>query len=130
MTEKHMKQAIENVELNKIYYKVIATLPLQSKIVLALCIKFKVDNNSIYLNNYEHYRLYTETCKAFGIDALMPHRVQDLINELNMLGIIKINHVSRWKETGIPRKITLKAPCETIIKALSSDERIQTILTS
>lgn len=128
VTEKHIKQATKNIELNRVHEGIV-TLPLQSKIVLAACINFnlKTNNKETNLNTGEHYRLYKEACSALGTNALTPRRVYDLINELNMLGIINIKFANRGRR-GITREITINVPDETIIETLSKDDRIQTIL--
>ncbi len=128
VTEKHIKEAIINMELNRVYEGIV-TLPLQSKIVLAACINFnfKTNNKEANLNTGEHYRLYTEACSALGTNALTSRRVYDLINDFNMLGIINTEVTTRGGK-GTTRKITMSVPDKILIDALSKDDRIQTIL--
>ncbi len=123
-----MKRPAENVELNQIQHKAISTLPIHSKIVLAMCIKFKNGDYNIHLRIPEYYWSYKEACETIGIDALTVRGVYERINELNTLGILRIIRITRWEESGMLKRIAMKADCEGIIKALSNDEQIQNLL--
>ena len=75
----------------------------------------------------ELYELYSDISKELMIDQLTQRRISDLINELEMLGIINCRVVSKGRY-GRTKEISLSVPIREIREVLSNDYRISEVI--
>ena len=124
VTVKHVEKAWKQIERDRVV-EVVKTLPLHVKLVLASI----VTSNSDVTYTGEVYARYAEYAKMLGIETLTLRRVSDILNELDMLGLISVKVVSRGRR-GLTKEIRLASSKKALIEGLLSDERIQEIFSS
>lgn len=98
----HVKMARDRIEHDK-FVDVVKTLPTQQQRVLEAILKLTNENEEI--TSGKLYEAYTEVSKK---DAVTYRRIFDFINELEMLGIISTNTVSRGRGKGRTNIIRLQ----------------------
>jgi len=110
ITKNHIKNALRNIELDKIKYT-IQTLPLQSKLILwSIYLLEKKKSKDEVTTTGEVYTKYRSECAKIPlIEPLTQRRIGDLINELDMLGLIHAEVVSSGRQ-GRTRHIKLNIP--------------------
>ncbi|MFX0092916.1 MAG: ORC1-type DNA replication protein [Candidatus Hodarchaeota archaeon] len=123
--EEDVKTAKATIETNSIN-QVIGTLPLQSKIVLTSAYLMNKNNNKITTGDL--LTQYTSICKEIGIEALSQRRVSDLINELDMLGIINARVVSQGRH-GRTKNISIAVPEADVQSALQPNRYLRAYVT-
>lgn len=114
----HAKKAREELEMNAAA-EVVRTLPYHSKLVLlslAAMRGFAESTGSLYIT-------YRKICETLGIEPLTQRRISDIINELDMLGILTSKVVSRGRY-GKTKEVSLGIDPGTLLRVLSSDSRI------
>ena len=116
--EEHVRLAQKEVEKN-LAVDVIKTMPLHVKLVLAsiyVLTKEKVKNLTTGLI----YNKYVYLSKIMGIEPVTQRRISDIINELDMLGLINARVVSlgRYGRTKI---IKLSVSSNSIEEGLKED---------
>ncbi|MHA2172704.1 MAG: Cdc6/Cdc18 family protein, partial [Candidatus Kariarchaeaceae archaeon] len=126
----HVRKASDVIETDTVA-EVLITLPIHSKsVLLAISI---LDNNKSknkandMVTTGEVYKEYSRICRDLHIDELTQRRVGDLINELDVLGMIRASVVSKGRY-GRTRVISLAVQPLEIHKALAKDNRIDEIL--
>ncbi|HFC49591.1 MAG TPA: AAA family ATPase [Thermofilum sp.] len=118
VTEEHVSLAQKEIERNLVV-DITKSLPLHVKLVLA----------SIYMLEKERarnlttgmiYNRYVELSRVIGIDPVTQRRVSEILNELDMMGIINARVVSlgRYGRTKI---ISLSVPKNSIKEGLEED---------
>ena len=103
----------------------LRTLPIQSKLVLyTIYLLEKSGEKEVITGSI--FDVYSEFCGKLGLDMLTQRRVGDLVNELDMLGIInaKVESKGRYGRT---KKIKLLVPQSQVKDVLEDDERIKSI---
>ncbi|MEM7819504.1 MAG: orc1/cdc6 family replication initiation protein [Candidatus Aenigmatarchaeota archaeon] len=113
ITEKHIDMAQEKIDLDRVV-ETIKNQPKQSQAVLYAIIilndKIKEKKNGKWVDSRmltgDIFEMYKNICNANGLNILTQRRVSDLINELDMLGIITANVVSKGRY-GRTREISL-----------------------
>ncbi|HIP88490.1 MAG TPA: ORC1-type DNA replication protein [Thermococcus paralvinellae] len=95
VTEKHVWKAQEKIEQDTME-EVIKTLPLHSKILLYSIVLLD-ENGDLPANTGDVYAVYKELCDYMDVEPLTQRRISDLINELDMLGIINAKVVSKGR---------------------------------
>ncbi len=120
--EKHVKQAQEKIETDRIV-EVVRTLPSQSKLVLlsVVILDHHMDGS---LTTGEAYNIYKQMCRIIGIEVLTQRRVTDLIDELDMLGILNATVVSKGRY-GRTKEISLSVPSDSTRRVLFEDYRLK-----
>ena len=103
--EAHVIEAKDRIEHNKIT-DIIKTLPVQPQRVLEAILKLTEKNEEI--TSGKLYDAYEKISKG---DTVGYRRIFDFINELEMLGIISTNLVSRGRGKG--RTNIIKLQCDT-----------------
>ncbi|MDO5814639.1 MAG: orc1/cdc6 family replication initiation protein [Methanobrevibacter sp.] len=105
----HVKQAKERIEHNKVT-DILTTLPFQQQRVLEAILTLTKQKEEI--TSGKLYEAYTEISKK---DAVTYRRIFDFINELELLGIISTNTISRGRAKG--RTNIIKLQCdETLLE--------------
>jgi len=119
VTINHVKKAHREIERDRVV-EVLKTLPLHSKVVVL----------SIYLLNKagktkattgEVYSMYRSLCNRLRLDELTQRRVSDLINELDMLGIINAKVISKGRY-GRTKIVKLSISEKSLREGLLEDE--------
>ncbi|RLF78221.1 cell division control protein Cdc6, partial [Thermococci archaeon] len=95
VTERHVWKAQEKIEQDTME-EVIKTLPLHSKILLYAIVLLD-ENGELPANTGDVYSVYKDLCDYLDLDPLTQRRISDLINELDMLGIINAKVVSKGR---------------------------------
>lgn len=109
VTGEHVKQAKERIEHNKVT-DILSTLPLQQQRVLEAILTLTKQKEEI--TSGKLYEAYTEISKK---DAVTYRRIFDFVNELELLGIISTNTISRGRAKG--RTNIIKLQCdETLLE--------------
>ena len=96
--------AKDRIEHDK-FVDVVKTLPTQQQRVLEAILRLTNDNEEI--TSGKLYEAYSEVSKK---DAVTYRRIFDFINELEMLGIISTNTISRGRGKG--RTNIIKLQCD------------------
>ena len=110
--EEYVKEAKDRIEHNKII-DIVMTLPIQQQKVLeaiTILTQKKEEITSGLL-----YEVYQDLAKN---DKVSYRRLFDFINELEMLGLISANTISRGRGRGRTNIITLQCDTDLIEKAL------------
>jgi len=100
--EKHVNIAEEKIELDTII-ETIRSLPKQSQAILYAIINNKSENK---ISTKEVFAEYKKICLKNNLRVLTQRRVSDLINELDILGIIDTKVISKGRY-GRTREISL-----------------------
>ncbi|WP_407454943.1 Cdc6/Cdc18 family protein [Methanobrevibacter sp.] len=109
VTIDHVRRAKDKIEHNKII-EIISTLPLQQQRVLEAILYLTKQKEEI--SSGKLYDAYTDISKK---DAVTYRRIFDFIGELEMLGIISTNTISRGRAKG--RTNIIKLQCdETLLE--------------
>ena len=109
VTIDHVRRAKDKIEHNKIV-EIISTLPLQQQRVLEAILNLTKQKEEI--SSGKLYDAYTDISKK---DAVTYRRIFDFIGELEMLGIISTNTISRGRAKG--RTNIIKLQCdETLLE--------------
>ncbi len=91
----HVRQAYQKIEQDKTL-EVIRTLPTQSKLVLYSVILLDERRERKIITG-DVYNVYRTLCRQSSLDILTQRRVSDLINELDMMGIINARIISKGR---------------------------------
>ena len=125
ITIDHVNKARIEIERDRVY-EVVSTLPFHSKLVL-LAIVIGLKDKKRSLTTGEIYEIYSKLTKKLGIENVTQRRVSDIINELDMLGIITAKVVNRGRY-GKTKEVNIAVNEETVIKAISeNDNKIASI---
>ena len=104
VTSEHVRIAKDRIEHNKVT-EIIQTLPLQQQRVLEAILNLTKQNEEISSG-----KLYDEYKELSKQDAVTYRRIFDFINELELLGIISTNTISRGRGKG--RTNIIKLQCD------------------
>ena len=126
VTEEHVRKAQEVIEKNTVS-EVLTTLPIQSKVVLDAIYNLSIENNAEDITTGSLYQEYSKICSLIGIEKLTQRRVGDLVNELDMLGMISTQVISKGRY-GRTKVVTLSVNAEEIKEALKRDYRLGSLI--
>ncbi len=109
VTSDHVRRAKDKIEHNKVI-EIISTLPLQQQRLLEAILNLTKQDEEI--SSGKLYDAYKDVSKK---DAVTYRRIFDFINELELLGIISTNTISRGRGKG--RTNIIKLQCdETLLE--------------
>ena len=114
VTGEHVRKAKDRIEFNKVT-EIIQTLPLQQQRLLEAILNLTKNNEEITSG-----KLYEEDQLIFKKDAVTYRRIFDFINELELLGIISTNTISRGRGKGRTNIIKLQCDEELLETTLFS----------
>lgn len=124
IVEAHVERARVEIERDRVY-DIVSTLPFHSKLVLVAIIEGLRKRKS--LTTGEVYEIYKDIAKLMGTEYVTQRRVSDILNELDMVGIITAKVVNRGRY-GKTKEVNLAADENTIVRALiESDDKIASI---
>lgn len=126
VTERHVWKAQEKIEQDTME-EVIKTLPLHSKVLLYSIVLLD-ENGELPANTGDVYSVYKGLCDYIDLDPLTQRRVSDLINELDMLGIINAKVVSKGRY-GRTKEIRLNITPYKVKNIYRHDNQLQSLLT-
>ena len=119
ITLNYINDAKNHIEKNTCL-EILSTLPQQSKVVIAAIYQLEIlAYKEITSGNI--YEKYSELCTHLFIDQLSTRRVSDFINELDVLGIIEANIVSKGRY-GRTKKVKITVPKKTILDSFSKEQ--------
>ncbi len=127
VTSIHVGMAQEVIEKDTVK-EVLIGLPIHSKIVLLAIIKLdiargKSKKEEDMISTGKIYDNYLKLCDRLTIKPVSQRRVGDLINELDLLGMIRANVISKGRY-GRTRIITLAVQRAEIVHSLRNDSRM------
>ena len=118
VTIAHVKQASLEIEHGRIQ-QVVSTLPLHAKLVLKAILYAIKDKG--YSTTGETYNKYKSIVTSLGYEPLTQRRVSEIINELDMLGIVNALVVNRGRY-GKTKMIRISESVLPVIEQLLSME--------
>ncbi len=118
VTLEHVKQAQREIEKN-VTVDVIKSMPLHVKMVL-IAVYLLEKEGARNLTTGMIYNKYMEIAKMLGMDPVTQRRVSDIINELDMAGIVNARVVSLGRY-GRTKVIRLSASLKSIEEGLQED---------
>jgi len=124
VTVEHVRKAWAQLERDRVR-EVIATLPLHARLVLAAVLQ--LTRLQPHTTTGELYAAYRAMAREAGVEAVTQRRVSDIVNELDMLGVLNARVVSRGRY-GKTKLISLAAEPETVEEALARDPRLRILL--
>jgi cell division control protein 6 len=110
VSEKHVDTAEDQIERDKVQ-ELIQTLPLQSQAVLYSIISLYSHNGAKPLHTGDIFNKYNKICMNTTMKPLTQRRISDLIAELDSLGMINAQVISKGRY-GRTREITINHPKE------------------
>ncbi|MEM1646269.1 MAG: orc1/cdc6 family replication initiation protein [Ignisphaera sp.] len=120
----HVYKALKEIERDRAK-ELITTMPLHSKLILLAIYNLTKDGSKATTGEvYTHYR---SLCQTLGIESVTQRRVSDIVSELDMVGLINAQVISRGRY-GKTRIISLAVPIDTVIEALKEDPYIAPLL--
>ena len=126
VTVEHVKKAWIQIEKDRIY-EVVSTLPLHARLAILAAIRAQRTSGRDYTTTGELYAHYRELATRIGVEAVTQRRISDIINELDMLGILSARVISRGRY-GKTRMITLAADEDTVLAAIAQDPRLREVV--
>lgn len=124
VTVEHVRKAWAQLERDRVR-EVIATLPLHARLVLAAVLQ--LTRLQPHTTTGELYAAYRAMAREVGVEAVTQRRVSDIVNELDMLGVLNARVVSRGRY-GKTKLIGLAADPETVREALARDPRLKPLI--
>lgn len=125
--ESDVRIAKEGMELNR-QLELVESLPVQTKAVLLAC-AYKYNRTRKDLESTDIYSAYARICDILVADPVKIRRVNDYISELNTLGIISVNKISRGKRKGVYNAIRPLVDTSTLEKFILQDSRFEFVKT-
>lgn len=107
VTSDHVRRAKDRIEHNKVS-EILSTLPLQQQRLLEAILTLTKQGEEI--TSGKLYEAYSDVSKS---DAVTYRRIFDFINDLELLGIISTNTVSRGRGKG--RTNIIKLQCDEVL---------------
>lgn len=115
VTCEHVKKAYSEIEKNTTL-EVVKSLPLQAKIVLHAILLLE-EKNVKPITTGHIYSVYTNLCKVIGVSCLTQRRISDIISQLDTLGLISAEIVSRGRY-GRTRVVKINVDRKILVEAL------------
>lgn len=125
VAEEHVKKAQREIERDRVV-EVLKTMPLHSKLIVLSMYLLKRSGADKAATG-EIYNVYCEFSKKLGMEPLTQRRVSDLINELDMLGIINAKVVSKGRY-GRTKLINLNVSGKNLADAFAGDDRLSSVM--
>ena len=126
ITLDHVERARSEIEKN-LAVDIIKTMPLHVKLVLASIYLLSKSGGSRFITTGLVYDKYRELASRVGIEPVTSRRVSDILNELDVVGIInaKVISLGRYGRTKV---ISLGVPLRNVEEGLTSDVVLYSVL--
>ncbi|NHV45760.1 MAG: cell division control protein Cdc6 [Candidatus Methanomethylicota archaeon] len=125
VVEEHVRKAQKELEKDRVV-EVIRSMPFHSKLLILSIYLIEKEKGRGHTTG-EIYEVYSNIVKNFGLEPLTQRRISDLINELDMLGIVNTKIVSRGRY-GRSKIASLIVPYTHIKESLKEDPRMNSFL--
>ncbi|MEM3531467.1 MAG: cell division control protein Cdc6, partial [Nitrososphaerales archaeon] len=119
--EKHVRIAVQKIEQDRMV-EALRSLPLHAKILLWSIVSLGEANST-----GEVYDRYSGICRKNGIESLTQRRVTMLLSELDLLGLIATNLISKGRY-GRTKKISPLVQLQFVKDVFSEDPVMGSIL--
>lgn len=119
--EKHVRIAVQKIEQDRMI-EALRSLPLHAKLLLWSIVSLGEANST-----GEVYDRYSNICRKNGIELLTQRRVTMLLSELDLLGLIATNLVSKGRY-GRTKKISPLIQLQFVKEVFSEDPVMGSIL--
>jgi cell division control protein 6 len=113
----HVKKALAEVEEGRVN-QVIATLPLQQKLVLKVAVNLATRRG--YTTTGEVYSVYLEEARRRGLEPLSQRSVSQVLSQLDMMGIL-IAEVRSMGRHGLTKVIKVKEEVAKLVEKALAD---------
>ncbi|MEM3777322.1 MAG: orc1/cdc6 family replication initiation protein, partial [Metallosphaera sp.] len=113
VTEEEVERARVEIERDRVY-EVIATLPFHSKLILLSIVQSSIQDRR--LTTGEIYTRYRELTSIMSSESVTQRRASDIINELDMMGIVSARVVNRGRY-GKTKEVVLAVDRNIVMKA-------------
>ncbi|RLF20565.1 MAG: cell division control protein Cdc6, partial [Thermoprotei archaeon] len=124
VVEDHVRRAYKEIEKDRVV-EVLKSMPLHTKLVVVAIYKLRRRKSEAITG--EIYETYKGLCKRISVDELTQRRISDLINELDMLGIVNARVMSKGRY-GRTKVVKLAISERALIEGLKSDPRVAWLL--
>lgn len=116
ITEEYIDQANSKIEKDKIL-EIVQTSTKQFQAVLYSILKLhnNLQGSDSYLFTGDIFNIYSEVCKSIKMEELTQRRVSDIIGEIDMLGLINAQVISKGRH-GRTREVKLSIPSNLLDK--------------
>ncbi|BCU67295.1 cell division control protein Cdc6 [Sulfolobales archaeon HS-7] len=105
--------------------EVLESLPFHSKLVLIAIIKGLEQRKQLITG--EVYDIYRRYAKRLGLESISQRRVSDIINELDMVGLINAKVINRGRY-GKTKEVTItKEIRDAVAKVVINDEKLASV---
>ncbi len=126
LVEKHIIAAKDEVEKDLIEMTV-RELPLQEQLILLAIVLSRQRNTDSRITTGVVKKIYEEICAELGYKPVTLRRINDIISDLEMLGIISAPVVSLGRY-GRTKLIHIEVPMRSILKVFEADDRFSPLL--
>jgi cell division control protein 6 len=113
----HVKKALAEVEEGRVN-QVIATLPLQQKLVLKVAVNLATRRG--FTTTGEVYSVYLEEARRRGLEPLSQRSVSQVLSQLDMMGIL-IAEVRSMGRHGLTKVIKVKEEVAKLVEKALAD---------
>ncbi len=107
--------------------QILSDLPLHQKIILYAIVKSMENSTKRIQTAPEIITMYTGICMKMEVSPLSPRRINDLINDLSTLGILK-STVQYHGRKGRIKIVELWVPIPNITKMIKSDSTLNVFM--
>lgn len=121
VTEECIRKASERVESNRIE-DALRSLPIQNKLILVTASRFLEGTNTGDL-----YVAYEGLARRVGVEALTQRRVSGILAELDLLGLLQADVVSKGRR-GRTKRIRLVIRADILAKVMGEDSQLLGLL--
>ncbi|UNQ72549.1 Cdc6/Cdc18 family protein [Infirmifilum sp. NZ] len=126
ITEVHVDKARNEIEKN-LAVDIIKTMPLHVKLVLAAIYLLSKDGGTKLITTGLVYDKYKELVSKIGMEPVTSRRISDVINELDVVGIINARVISLGRY-GRTKVVSIGVPMKNVEEGLASDPILKTLL--
>lgn len=119
---KHVWHAREELEKDKVT-EIVRTMPLHGKLVLLSILELERRKDMIPTTG-EVYGAYRQLCEKIDVAPLTQRRISDIINELDMTGLVTAKIVNRGRY-GRTKIVKLNVQLKLVEAVLSEDPRFE-----
>lgn len=126
VTMAHVDKARSEIEKN-LAVDIIKTMPLHVKLVLAAIYLLSKNEGSKMITTGLVYDKYKELVGKIGMEPVTSRRISDIINELDVVGIINARVISLGRY-GRTKVVSIGVPLKNVEEGLASDTILKMII--
>jgi len=119
--EKHVRIAVQKIEQDRMV-EALRSLPLHAKLLL-----WSIVSSGEASSTGEVYDHYSNVCRKIGTEVLTQRRVSMLLSELDLLGLVATNLVSKGRY-GRTKKVSPSVQSQFVREVFSEDSIMGSIL--